>query len=116
MQNADLTVLEPWRLSVWLLARILNLSVQASRSSFTPTTGRAIIRTISERRLCKVTLQSPRFLRPLTRRFNGLPPHRDLHRRADQDPYGVVLWVQQLIASFKRKNKEGRLEIKSVAR
>lgn len=33
-----LTVLDVWRLSVWLLARILNLSVQASRSSFTPTT------------------------------------------------------------------------------
>lgn len=34
----ELTVLDVWRLSVWLLARILNLSVQASRSSFTPTT------------------------------------------------------------------------------
>lgn len=34
----QLTVLDVWRLSVWLLARILNLSVQASRSSFTPTT------------------------------------------------------------------------------
>lgn len=31
-------MLDVWRLSVWLLARILNLSVQASRSSFTPTT------------------------------------------------------------------------------
>lgn len=38
-----ITVLEPWRLSVWLLARILNLSVQASRSSFTPTTERKVI-------------------------------------------------------------------------
>lgn len=37
------TVLEPGRLSVWLLARILNLSVQASRSSFTPTTKRQVI-------------------------------------------------------------------------
>lgn len=34
----QLTVLDVWRLSVWLLARILNFSVQASRSSFTPTT------------------------------------------------------------------------------
>lgn len=35
------TVFEPCRLSVWLLARILNLSVQASRSNFTPTTEEA---------------------------------------------------------------------------
>lgn len=33
------TLCEPWRLSETLLAKILNLSTQASKSSFTPTTN-----------------------------------------------------------------------------
>lgn len=42
-----------------------------------------------------------------TCRFDGLPSHRDLHRRADQDPYGVILWVQQLVPDLKREtNRE----------
>ena len=40
-----------------------------------------------------------------TCRFDGFPTDCDLHRRADQDPYGVVLWVQQLVLGFKRKTK-----------
>ncbi len=42
-----------------------------------------------------------------TCRFDGLPSYCDLHRRADQDPYSVVLWVQQLVPGFKREtNRE----------
>lgn len=29
-----------------------------------------------------------------TCRFDGLPSYCDLHSRADQDPYGVIFWVQ----------------------
>lgn len=53
-----------------------------------------------------------RILSPLsehepTCRFDGLPSHCDLHSRADQDPYCVVLWIQKLVPGFKRKtNRE----------
>lgn len=67
------TVLEPVRPSVWLLARILNLSVQASRSSFTPTTGWAIIREISEQRFARKTPQL-RLRRRRRRYFPHLSP------------------------------------------
>lgn len=42
-----------------------------------------------------------------TCRFDSLPSHCDLHSCADQDPYGVVLWVQQLVPGLKREtNRE----------
>lgn len=42
-----------------------------------------------------------------TCRFDGFPSYCDLHSRADQDPYGVVLWIQKLVPGFKRKtNRE----------
>lgn len=55
-----------------------------------------------------------------TCRFNGLPPDCDLHSRADQDPYGVILRIQELVPGFKRKTNRGThqrgrgLKIKSV--
>lgn len=117
---------------MWLLARILNLSVQASRSSFTPTTERTEVRIRDTRRktqnaintttdvsrftLCSETFSlaatikrilSPHSEHEPTCRFDGLPSHCDLHSRADQDPYGVVLWIQKLVPGFKRKtNRE----------
>lgn len=55
----ELTVLDVWRLSVWLLARILNLSVQASRSSFTPTTESSEVNAKMSESLCQDAVPSP---------------------------------------------------------
>lgn len=38
-----------------------------------------------------------------TCRLDGLPSNCDLHCRADQDPNGVVLRVQQLVPGFNRE-------------
>lgn len=97
----NLTLCADCLLSDTLLARILNLSTQASKSSLTPTTNNRNTRWgLSEYNmilnLCRNVLsalcQIVFFSEKHTSRPHGFASDHDLHSGGDQNPHSAVLW------------------------
>lgn len=93
------TIWDLWRvLSVWLLARILNFAVQASRSNFTPTTEKGpCVRNERSASLGKYAASWKLYEAggEITGRFDGPRTHCNIHRCTDQNTSGIIFRVWQ---------------------